>query len=290
MNSFNPYKYSSEISNSIDMSNEIVEKGHKNILKVDVGKFDELCKKFREKKDLKIKKLVGEDKENFDLMVNYVHLLYGTSHYSQLFEKVKKHFKGVTSVKPGTVGGYFAGCLVNKNFKDMTPGCSLGCAGSMPLPKENEEWSFCDKAVIMAEKGINGYVFSVVKPAESDEDYDPAYVFVENNSDVFEGFSKIEKANLKAMGCKKVKLIGYSDDMNYSELYKESRSVEEIKNRRERVEKYEKGEKIEKSESEKSSESFEESNNTWFVVAIIVFIILLLIFLFLLYKFYKLKN
>lgn len=285
MNSFNPYKYSSDSSNSnnsIDMSNEIAEKGHKNILKVDIGKFEELCKKFRERKDLKIKKLVGEDKENFDLMVNYVHLLYGTSHYSQLFEKVKKHFKGVTSVKPGTVGGYFAGCLVNKKGTDMAPGCSLGCAGSMPLPKEDQEWSFCDKAVIMAERGVNGYIFSVVKPAESDEDYNPAYVFVDSNSE-FEGFSKAEKANLKAMGCKKVKLIGYSDDMTYSEIYNDSRSVEEIKNRRER--------KIERSESSSnSSESYESESNTALILAIVVFLILLLIFLYLLYRYYKLRN
>jgi hypothetical protein len=289
MNSFNPSKYSSvssEVSeNSIDVSSEIVEKGHKNILKVDIGKFDELCKKFKEKKDVKIKKLFGEDKENFDLMVNYVHLLYGTSHYSHLFEKVRKHFKGVTSVKPGTVGGYFAGCLVNKKLGDMTPGCSLGCAGSMPLPKDEEGWSFCDKAVIMAERGINGYVFSVVKPAESDEDYDPAYVFVESNTE-FEGFSKSEKANLKAIGCKNVKLIGYSDDMSYSELYKDSRSVEDIKNRRDKSDST--GKVVSVSRSKESYEN--NDSNTALIVAIIVFVILLLIFLYLAYRYYKLRN
>jgi hypothetical protein len=280
MNSFAPFKYSSEVSDSIDVSNEVVEKGHKNILKVDIGKFEELCKKFKEKKDLKIKKLVGEDKENFDLMVSYVHLLYGTSYYSHLFEKVKKHFKNISSVKPGTVGSYFAGCLVSKNTKNVVAGCSLGCAGSMPLPKDEEGWSFCDKAVIMAEKGLNGYVFSVVKPAESDEDYNPAYVFVESSGN-FEGFNKSEKANLKAMGCKNVKLIGYSDDNSYSEIYSDSRSVDEIKVRRD----------IEKKESV-SSESSEHENgsNTALIIAIIIFIILLLIFLYLVYRYYKMNK
>ena len=282
MNSFNPSKYSttsSEIGDdSIDMSEEVVEKGHKNILKVDIGKFEELCKKFKEKKDLKIKKLIGEDKVDFDLMVSYVHLLYGTNYYSHLFEKVKKHFKNTNNIKPGTIGGYFAGCLTGKN--QNLSGCALSCAGSMPLPKEDEEWSFCDKAVIMAEKGNDGYVFSIVKPAESVEDFNPAYLFVESNSlNDFSGFNNVEKANLKAMGCKKVKLIGYASDMNssdmkYSELYKEPKNIEEIKNRR-------------KKRDIESNESSNESNNGWLIFAVIVFILLLLLLLFLLYRYSK---
>ena len=108
MSYFNQEKF----SGSSDISNETVEKGHKNTLKLDLEKIDDLCKKFREKKDLKIRKLSGSDKEDFDEMVSYVHLLHGSSHYSHLYERVKKHFKNVASVKPGTVGAYFAGCMV----------------------------------------------------------------------------------------------------------------------------------------------------------------------------------
>ena len=287
---FDPYKYSSETesrSDSVDMSDEIVEKGHKNILKVDVAKFEELCRKFKEKKDMKIKNLLHEDKTDFDTMVQYVHLLYGTSYYSHLFEKVKKHFGHINSVKPGTIGAYFAGCLINNNNSDLSMGCTLGCAGSMPLPKDEEGWSFCDKAVIMAEKGENdGYIFSVVKPAESQEDYDPAYVFVESGSMTeFSGFDKAEKANLKALGCKKVKLIGYSDDMSYSELSEESVSVDEIKCRKEKKEGRGKSEK-----GDISHKKGKEDDNGWFIFAVIIFIILLFIFLFLLYKYYRMKN
>lgn len=267
MNSFNPSKYSTssefEASNT-DVSNEIVEKGHKNILKVDIGKFEDLCRKFRDKKDLKIKKLVGQDKDDFDLMISYVHLLYGTAYYKNLYEKVKTHFKNISSVKPGTVGAYFAGCLVTKNSN--VSGCSLGCAGSMPLPKEEEGWSMCDKAVIMAEKSASGYSFSVVKPAEKDEDMNPAYLFVEGTLTNFSGFNKYEKENLKAMGCKKVKVIGYSSDMNYSEIYREPRDVEKIKHR------YEKKKN--------------ENDSSLLVLGVVLFIILLIILCVLAYKYY----
>jgi len=257
MNSFNPskYSYSTESdNNSVDVSDEVVEKGHKNILKVDIEKFEELCKKFSESKDMKIKKLSGKDKEDFDLVVSYVHLLYGTEYYGKLFEKVKKHFKSVKNVKPGTVGNYFAGCMVSKGN-----GCSLACAGSMPLPKDEEGWSSCDKAVIMAEKTGERYNFSFIKPAISEEDLNPAYVFVESD---FEGFDEYEKENLKAMGCKKVKLIGYSSDMNYSEM--ETSDVKNIRHRR------------------KKSINKKENNYWWLLV---LFIILLIVFLVLLYRY-----
>lgn len=237
---FNPYDYSESLSESCDNDEESVEvavKGHKNKVKVDVGKFDKLCKKFSFKPQLKIKSLSGQDKEDFQLMVSYVHLLYGTSYYTELYNKVKKHFKNVNKVKPGTIGAYFAGCLVTNDSMDssegINPACSATCAGSMPLPKDEEGWSFCDKAVILAEKGKEGYVFNVVKPADTEEDLDPAYVFIESDSiDNFSGFAKSEKENLMAMGCKKVHLVGYdSHGTNSYDFYGKAKKVHDIKHR-----------------------------------------------------------
>jgi len=237
---FNPSKYSNISSENYAESEEIVTKGHKNILKVDVGKFDDLCKRFKNRLDLKIKSLNGQDKEDFNLMVSYVHLLYGTKYYKHLYERVRKHYANVKSVKPGTIGAYFAGCLVSVKESDsrefeseVSPGCSATCAGSMPLPKDEEGWSFCNKAVILAEKGKNGYVFSVVKPAESEEDLNPAYVFVESNSlNDFRGFAKSEKDHLRAMGCKNIHLVGYdSRGANSYDLYGTPKNVSEIKHR-----------------------------------------------------------
>lgn len=283
MNSFNPSNYSSANSelyeSSIEMNNEIVEKGHKNIMKVDIVKFEELCKIFKDKTNLKIKKLSGEDKENFDLMVNYVHLLYGTSYYHKLFEKVKKHFKN-TNIKPGTVGGYFAGCLgtSDKGKDTLLPGCVVACAGSMPLPKDAEGWSFCDKAVLMAEKSDDGYVFSVVKPAENDDDYDPAYLFIEGD---FSGFTEGEKNELKNLGCSRVKLIRYDDNMNYHELFSDAKHLDEIEERR--IE-------IKKSVEHKKRKHYHEDENNYNWLIFLIFLILIILFLYLVYRYYKLKN
>jgi len=282
MSYFNPSKYSSDSnyssnldSNSnLDVSNELVDKGHKNIIKVDIDKFDELCKKFKEKKDLKIKNLLGNEKEEFDLMVSYVHLLYGTSYYNTLYEKVKKYFKNVKSVKHGTVGAYFAGCLItNKDDGKINSGCKIGCAGSMPLPKNEEGWNFCDKAVILAEKNLKGYDFSVVKPSDSQDGFDPSYVFVESNSlNDFQGFSTSEKEDLKALGCKSVKLVGYTSDMTYSELYKEPKHVNEIKHRHLR-----------------KNKNRDNENNEINISIIIIFILFLLIICCASYIYYKRK-
>lgn len=286
MKSFNPYKYTStqtESTDSHDVTDKIVEKGHKNLFQVDLKKFEEICKNFAnrpEKADLKIKKLTGDDKINFELVIKYVHLLYGTQYYSNLHEIVKRIFKntGATTLKPGTVAAYFAGCLSTKD------GCSLGCAGSMPLPKEEEGWTLCDKAVIMAEKGANGYTFSFVKPAEKDEDFDPAYLFVESGEE-FNGFNESEKAYLKSLGCKKVKMVSYSDDMNYSDINQEPTSVDEIKSRKNTHHRHSKN-----ANSDSKSDSNSEECSTWLIWLLVFLFVLLLIFLFVAYRYYQKRH
>lgn len=286
--SFNPSKYSDSITQSYDTyetiptdSIEFKAKGHKNTVKVDVGKFDNLCKKFRGKTENKIKNLNKEDAEDFKLMVSYVHLLYGTSHYSHLYDIVRKYFSDVKTVKPGTIGAYFAGCLVSvesesRDFGEstVTAGCTATCAGSMPLPKDEEGWSFCDKAVILAEKGKRGYVFTVVKEPETEEDLEPAYVFVEsNNLHDFTGFAKSEKDNLRALGCNKVHLVGYdSKTTNSYDLYGEPKRLTEIKHRH----------------VYSGKENKENANLAlWIIVVILVLLLLVGICG---YKYYQTKN
>nr|QBK91595.1 MAG: uncharacterized protein LCPAC302_02150 [Pithovirus LCPAC302] len=231
---FNPLQYSSFDNDTSEKFDEIVTKGGKKVFKVDIGHFDKLCSKFKDKSHLKIKNLKGRDKEDFNLMVSYVHLLHGTSYYDRLYEKVEKYFNDTENVKPGTVGGYFGGCLVSTSF-DGDLGCSAVCAGSIPRPKDDEGWSFCDKAVIFGEYDkYKGYSFSVLKDAESDEDMDPCYLFVEH-TDIhdFHGFTPKEKELLGQLGVEKVNLIGCDESgTKYIDLYSESRHLDEIKHRK----------------------------------------------------------
>lgn len=241
--SFNPYQYTSntvtETNTDENLSDEekfeeIVTKGGKKVFKVDIGHFDKLCRRFRDKAHLRIKNLIGRDKEDFKLMVSYVRLLYGTNYYQHLFSKVEKYFKNVEDIRPGTVGGYFGGCLASNSFGDQ-PGCSAVCAGSIPRPKDDEGWSFCDKAVIFAEKnGNRGYTFNVLKEPETPEEMDPCYVFVEHTDlHDFEGFSKAEKENLEELGVHEMYLIGCDENgTEYVNLYGDVVKLDEIKNRK----------------------------------------------------------
>ena len=267
MSYFNQFRYSkSTASFDTSQDSENVEKGHKNQTQVDLNRFDEICKKFREHKDMKIKNLTGNDKNDFNLAVSYVNLLYGTNFYSKLFEKVRKNFDNVTSVNPGTVGAYFAGCLVgsrNENIKgDVPTSCNLPCVDGMPLPQE-EGWELCDKAVIMAERKGEGYNFSLVKPANGSSN-DEAYLFVEAKSESdFTGFTQEEKDQILAYGCRKVRIVGYTSDMTYSDIYTDS--VEKIKSRR---------------PHRKYRKNHHKNNSWWYwlILAVLLFIFVLLIF------------
>lgn len=239
---FNPLQYTNSVytedtpeesSETNEKFDEIVTKGGKKVFKVDIGHFDKLCKRFRKNCDIKIKDLRGREREDFNLMVSYVHLLYGTSYYNHFYTKVEKYFGDLDHVIPGTVGGYFGGCLVSTSFDDQ-PGCSAVCAGSVPRPKGEEGWSFCDKAVIFAEYNKKGYSFTLLKEPERDEDMDPCYLFVEHTDlHDFRGFSKDEKAVLKNMGVNEVYLIGCDEKgTEYVDLYDEPRHVTDIKHRK----------------------------------------------------------
>ena len=276
---FNPSRYSSS-SEDRSEKEETVEKGHKNVIKVDIGKFEDICKKFKENPDVKIKKLSGQDKEDFEVITSYVKLLYGTEYYKDFHNIVKKYFKKLATVKPGTVGGYFAGCLNSKSKE----GCSVNCVGSMPLPKDEEGWNACDKAVILGEKSGDKYTFNVVKPADSQND-DVTYVFIEtNNLHDFSGFTKEEKAELKKLGCKKIKLVGYkADGTSYSDLYDEPTEIDVVKHRN--VVKRNRGENF-VSHGSNSSSSHDDST-TAVIVCVIIVILIILILLALAYRYYR---
>jgi hypothetical protein len=245
-NSFNPYNYSTDQKyrndesiitswsyddgNYNDSSYEASNRGD-SMLKVDLAYFDKLCGKFRNTPDKRIKDLSGQEREEFNLMVSYVHVLYETENYKKLHNIVKKYFTNLPNVKTGTIGGYFGGCLVQNDF-DGEKGCSLTCAGSVPRPKDEEGWGFCDKAVIFAERSVNGkgYDFTLLKES-GDDNYsndEPCYVFIENkDAEGFKGFNEKEKAKLRKMGAKDIFLVGCDEKENkYYNIYNEPISID----------------------------------------------------------------
>lgn len=227
-----PETIDDNFDNDSESFDEIVTKGGKKVFKVDIGHFDDLCRKFQDKCDIPIRKLVGSDKEDFKLMVSYVEILYGTNYYENFYQKVIKYFGNLNHVKPGTVGGYFGGCLISTSFDDQ-PGCSPICAGAVPRPKDEEGWSFCDQGVVFADKNTNGYNFTLLKEPERGREGDPCYLFVEHTDlHDFKGFSRKEKEKLKELGIHDVYLIGYDEDgTEYVKLYEDVCNIYDIKHR-----------------------------------------------------------
>ena len=221
--SFNPFT-SNEI-NKIDINTDSKQKRQ---LKFDVGYFGQLCKKFKEKKDIKIKSLRGEDREEFNVIISYIQVLHGTPYYNHLYEKINKYFGNFKDITPGTIGGYFRGCLDNtvitNNNKDDNN-------TNVIKPKNEEGWSFCDKAVFLANYTDGHYKFETLKDPE--EDNDICYIFVNALSlHDFKGFSSEEIEELNDLGCDKIILVGYDDNgLKYKELYDKPIDIYDVKYR-----------------------------------------------------------
>lgn len=222
-------------------TSDVTTKGDNKAFKIDTKKFAELCEKFRKNPDKRIDELTGQDKDDFNLIVSYVQLLFDTDYYKYLYAKVEDKFKDLKYVKPGTVGGYLAGCLINNNFHGKA-GCSLTCAGAAPLPKDDENYLPCDRAVVWAEyksdnKNIYAFHLNVLKPADNKEDLDPLYLYVTsenksfNNVHEFPGLSKSEKEQLVNMGVNKVHIFSYTSEHKYIDLYGRPVNLKDVKNR-----------------------------------------------------------
>lgn len=252
--SFNPKEYESSMTDESDYESNsyesdyfdteddnIVSQGDSRAFKIDVQKFENICDKFRKNPNLRIDKLEGNDKDDYDLIKSYVELLYDTEYYKYLYAKVEEKFKDLEKIKPGTVGGYLAGCLINDNYRGA-PGCSLTCAGSAPLPNNGQDNQTCNKAVIWAEYITEnnqnyGFNFDILKQAESPEELDPVYLYITsqnksfNNAHEFPGFSKSEKETLLNMGIKNIHLMSYTNECKYIDLYGRPIELKDVKMR-----------------------------------------------------------
>jgi len=205
-------------------------KGDSEVMRIDIDSLETMLGNLRNHCDDYIKHLTGSTKEHFDQMVDYVHILYDSNSYHVLYDLVKKHFGDLNHVHPGTVGAYFGGCIGETSGSVDIPGCSVVCAGSMPQPKDVDNWSFCNYTVIWGQYADYKFHFSELHHGE---EYGYAVVFVNfwsNHS--FPGLSDYEKDQIKKMGVEYVVLMGYGDDgKDYTELTDGAVPLDHIKPR-----------------------------------------------------------
>lgn len=226
--SFNPRKYKESSDVLPENEKEDVFKGG-DVIKIDVNKLESMVKTMRSNHHLKIKSLKGHLKSYFDEIITYVSILYDSSSYYVLHNIVKKHFGNIGSVSPGTVGAYFAGCLIGGKYKG-SKGCTHICAGSAPLPRENGDWSFCDRPVVWA--NFNGTKYEFVYLSTKEDMSYPIMFLACSEYHSCPGFSDEEKKELKSKGIQRVELIGYRQGCtDYTNLIDESVAVDDLKTR-----------------------------------------------------------
>ena len=202
-----------------DFKDQIVNKGGSELLKIDVAKLDTMLADLRNNASVPIRDLSKPEhkdlQDEFKQMVSYVSILYDSNSYQPLYNLVKKHFGDLPTVNPGTIGAYFAGCYLDNSFSNTDPStasCSVVCAGSMPKPKDEDNWSFCKQLVVWAVYDNSKFNLTVLNSATDKEN---ALLFVNYSSyETFIGLSEAEKTQLARMGVKQVQIYGYQENSN----------------------------------------------------------------------------
>jgi len=147
-----------------------------------------------------IRALTGSNLADYQYVVGIIQATYDTDTYLAVYRQITEVFQGVVPI-PGTVGGYFAGCL-NNNFPEA-PTCSLTCVNAVPPPSGVK----CDTLVVLADLTATGFVFTAVNH-EVINNRSRAYVYVNYPTlNAFPGFTEVEKANLASIGVQSVALI-----------------------------------------------------------------------------------
>lgn len=242
MSSFSPAKYGEKLTGNINDTdsqlhknvNRLVKKGGNESLILDIDNVERLAANLRKNAHLLVKVIHDENvRDDFQQLLIYVQLLYGSMQYDILHDLISKHFQDLENVEPATIGAYCAGCYVDTSFTDIYQGCSAICAGSMPPKKD--EWQFCDNAVILSkyDRYDDRFIFSISRRGETKEGRETAYIFVEyTDIDSFPGFNSDEKNQLSTLGIDYIYLNGYSrDGRKYIGLEESKLSLQQLKTR-----------------------------------------------------------
>ena len=141
-------------------------------------------------------------------------MLKNTDHYEMLWDTCQDIFSKYSGeLKPFTVACYFLGCMT-KTPKDMEEGCTLLCAGAMPPPSCEDEFSYCSKNVYYYRRTKKGRVLQVMGESQGSSQ---AYIYINyDNIESFPGFDRKDISFLISIGITEVCLYGYHDNRYYT--------------------------------------------------------------------------
>lgn len=168
-------------------------------------------KDLKEKSDVRIDDLTGQDLEDFRYIVDLANVLYQSGGYGCMYKVINKIFATVHDTVPGTVGAYFVGCHTkNASFKGKH-GCSATCAGSFK-PPSGGEFKPCEHLVVLIDHSTGEF-----KQLNDPDDKSKAFIHVIGAKNF--NLSKEQTSKLRSWGVRKVKVYSYDlDTSQYSEL------------------------------------------------------------------------
>jgi hypothetical protein len=185
--------------------------GSSDDVSINLNNIEATLNRLKENQAQPIRNLKGDLDNDFKNIIQIIRILFSTAAYDYVHEIIVRVFCDVKTVTPGTIGAYFAGCLVRTNFPG-NPGCSAVCAGAVPPEQGTKGFEFCEKYAIIYDS--DGTLISL----NDLEDKEEAYIYISNSIN-FEGFTSEEIKQLSNLGIKRVKLVRYSPDgLSYQEV------------------------------------------------------------------------
>ena len=220
----------------------LIYKGDSNTINISFNDIEKLVISLHQVKDVKIRELNSQHKENYNKIVRISMGLYrNKQYYKKLYDICQKYFGNEPDIKPMTVAAFFTGCSnnstkhMNKKSKDISRYCSATCAGSMRKPEEEDDKddSFCSFNIIYCIRNDVTFEFEVLNKVP---DTDNALLYLNyTNINDFPGFSSYEKSYLiETLGVRNVKLVSYSstNEVPKNLMGNKSITVEDIKLRK----------------------------------------------------------
>lgn len=201
----------SNIINYETSNSDSEKKGSVGILRLNFREIEykiELLSKYHH---VKINSLPNEIKEAYDYVNGKIPLLYDSNKYEKFINLLRKYFgEHKDSIKYGTVGAYYFGCLAQIG-NTFNPLCTPICINSIKNSSNDESiQNSCDNSVIIANFIKEKYNFKLASTGDTKEGRSQVYIHISTDClENFEGFSENEKKYLTdKMGVTHVTLIG----------------------------------------------------------------------------------
>lgn len=200
-------------SSKIDKE-QITNKGQgEDVMEVDIEDVRKCLRSLKKAANTPINELKGENKTNFDMIVNYVNCFYTSGNYDSLHRVIREEFADCKTLSPGTVAGYMVGSIASSDP------CHPIAANAAPA---SSNYTPCQEKVLLATHSNGGYSFTSLNQVESKK----AILYIPEKK--FPGLTPTEKEELREMGISSCHIKVYNNGGKHINLTTGYTPLEEL--------------------------------------------------------------